>query len=325
VDLQQTLESLGYNLIDRGEYFSTAALYRGGDNPHSLAVNKESGRCWDFVTCRGFDIEKIIKDAKIDQNSFYSGRKKNYIKMEKTYSDECLKRLLPHLDFYLNKGIDEKTLKEYKCGLATGGKLYQRVVFPIYNKNKKIHGFSGRLAIPKEGPPKWFHNGKTKDWFFPYYLNDDFQHNTEDKLYLVESIGDSIALTNAGFRNHLVSFGLHLSNEFIAKLQGLNKHIIFAFNNDVDSKRGRDGAIKGVMKLLPLSGFLRVGMVELPKNDFGDMTKQEIVDFMRREKSQEEMAKFIMAELKRMRKTSGGPKFSKECEKYEEMIDYYYG
>ena len=31
-DFQQTLESLGYNLIDCGDHWRTQALYRNGDN-----------------------------------------------------------------------------------------------------------------------------------------------------------------------------------------------------------------------------------------------------------------------------------------------------
>ena len=63
--------------------------------------------------------------------------------------------MLPHFDFYIKppKSISKETLLDYKCGLATEGKMYQRIVFPIFNKDAKIHGFSGRKVLDKNGNP----------------------------------------------------------------------------------------------------------------------------------------------------------------------------
>ena len=66
------------------------------------------------------------------------------LEMEKIYPDECLKKLFPNYDFYNKRNIKENIQKMYKCGLASAGKMYRRVVFPIYNSNQQICGFTGR-------------------------------------------------------------------------------------------------------------------------------------------------------------------------------------
>ena len=73
--------------------------------------------------------------------------------MEKTYDDSMLEDLFPHYDFYNQKGIDTEILMSLKGGLATQGQMYQRFVFPIYNSDRKIHGFSGRDMAQRDNAP----------------------------------------------------------------------------------------------------------------------------------------------------------------------------
>ena len=84
---------------------------------------------------------------------------KERISMEKTYEDSCLERLLPHYTFYNSKNISDDILSLFKGGLCTEGKMYQRFVFPIFNLNNQIHGFSGRYLGKNNNSPKWKHIG----------------------------------------------------------------------------------------------------------------------------------------------------------------------
>ena len=54
LDIESILVDLGYNLDDRGEYWQTNAVYRGGDNKTALQIYKDTGVWKDYVQETGF-------------------------------------------------------------------------------------------------------------------------------------------------------------------------------------------------------------------------------------------------------------------------------
>lgn len=298
-DYKSILENLGYKLTDRGSFWHTNAVYRGGDNPTAVQVYKNSGVWKDFVQDSEFmpfeallektlntkDKLKIRDLLKNKTDDFSTPSNKKFLKEEKTYDPSCLRKLLPHFDFYTKKGISKEALRDYQCGLATGGKLYQRIVFPIFNKDGKIHGFSGRKISDKNDSPKWLHMGKKMNWFYPYYTNEQTKLSiSENKsVFLVESIGDSLALYDSGIKNNLVCFGLSPSPKFIANLAALDlEKIYICLNNDFENERNRgfEGAFKLISKLVDTIDFKKIYFCPPIKNDFGSMSKIEIDSFL---------------------------------------------
>ena len=200
--------------------------------------------------------------------------------MQKTYPKDCLERLFPNYSFYNKKNISDATLKVYKMGLATTGKMYQRFVFPVFNEVGEICGFSGRHLNWNEemNAPKWKHIGDKREWIFPLYL-PEYRQNLDivDEIVLVESIGDSLALYEEGYKNHLVTFGLEVSPAIMSfLLAGDYKKIVLASNNDSikEINRGKIAAIKNLIKL---SSVFPTEMIDikLPTlNDFGEMRER---------------------------------------------------
>lgn len=300
---QEILQKLGYKLIDGGDHWRSNAAYRDGDNPTALIIYKESGVWKDFVEdsiYMPFEalVSKTIKtNDPIRLKEYLKGEKeiptskpKKFLVEEKTYDPSSLIKLLPHYDFYLDKGITEQTLKNYKCGLATGGKMYKRIVFPIFRQDGRIHGFSGR-TLDKNNSAKWLHIGKKQNWFYPFYTVDKTREAIKqaERIFLVESVGDSISLSNAGFYENCVSFGLSISAKLKAKICALPlDRIYLCFNNDKDSEtnRGMNGALKQLVGMLDCFDFEKIFLIELPKNDFGEMSSQEIQDFVQEIQSQ---------------------------------------
>ena len=208
--IYDTLISLGYKLDDRGVYWQTNALFRNGDNRTALQIYKDSGVWRDYVNntpylkletliskTLGTEDEKIIGQylSSGDLDDLSDGHiKGERLEMETIYKEELLNKLLPHYDFYIKKGIDKEILRALKGGLATKGQLYQRFVFPIYNKNFQIHGFSGRDMLNKDSRPKWKHMGRKSSWLYPLYTTNDKGKPIRDaiaengELILVESI-----------------------------------------------------------------------------------------------------------------------------------------
>ena len=306
-DIKEVLLELGFKLRDRGPYWQTNALWRNGDNFTAVQIYKDSGVWRDYVDNTSFLpfqalIEKTLgtKDKKIlsryiqpsgeakSSSTFEKEDQKVKIQMDEIYSLEYLSKLLPHFKFYNDKEISNLTLKLYKGGLATAGKLNGRFVFPIFDENdsSQIIGFTGRhLRWNSESEfPKWKHVGRKSNWLYPVCITSGeslpFLECIQERreIIIVESIGDSLALTQNKFLNHLVVGGLDLSSKQISFLLSHElDQIIIATNND-KSNVGLHAAIKIFIKLLNYFDINKL-RINLPTgNDFGDM-QQEGVNF----------------------------------------------
>ena len=297
VVLKSSLESLGYQLKDYGSYWRTRGLYRGGDNTTALKIYKNTGVWTDFVagssksypfqrldelTLDTKDSHIINKYVKFNPENIIHVQNKEKIEMEKIYPELILDNLLPHLDFYSTKLVSKDTLDFYKCGYATSGQLFRRIVFPIYNQFGQIHGFSGRAVFWEKTSefPKWKHIGKRADWVYPINLkrNNVLEAREEVEkqrsIIIVESIGDSMALFEHGHKNNVVTFGLGISSKLSAALVAISPDkIIIASNNDSDGETNH-GLISACKTFLQLSCIFDYSKLEIKlplKNDFFDM------------------------------------------------------
>lgn len=299
---KEILQSLGYKLNDNGRYWRAAAIYRGGDNQTSLHIYKDTG-CWrDYVAQTPFlpfeklvsaslktndsnEISKFIKRYSSGSSPFYV-EKAQKLEMEKIYPKSYLKKLLPHDKFYNEKGVSSKTLRFFEGGMATAGQMYQRYVFPIFNENGEIHGFSGRDMTDNANGnrPKWKHMGVKSKWAYPLYVKQDGDFpikdaiDSEREVILVESLGDMLRFHEAGIKNVLVIFGLEVSPSLICSLIALSPdRIVLSLNNDREKKEntGLRAAIKNYLKLIGSFDINKL-CIRLPiKNDFGDMNHDD--------------------------------------------------
>ena len=295
--LKSSLESLGYQLKDYGSYWRTRAIYRGGDNSTALKIYKNSGVWTDYAegNSKSYPFQRLVeltldtkdthvvnKYVKFNPQDIIHVQIKEKIEMEKVYPEEILNNLLPDLSFYTKKGISKDTLNFYKSGYATSGQLFRRIVFPIYNQFSQIHGFSGRAIFWNKDSefPKWKHIGKRADWVYPLYIKrngiEEVREDIENKktVIIVESIGDSMALFEHGFKNTIVTFGLGISSKICSALVALDpEKIIIASNNDSDSEinHGLLSACKSYLQLCSVFDPHKLE-IKLPvKNDFFDM------------------------------------------------------
>lgn len=292
--IQPILETLGYKLLDFGNHWRTRAIFRGGVNNTSIQIYKNSGVWTDFSSGNKalpfqkllqltlandqIKLKEILSSIKKSDEFIYT--KKQTIEMEEIYPDSMLQKLFPNYNFYTKKGFSEDTLKFYKTGLAGAGKMYRRMVFPIYNEHKQIIGFSGRkVDDSNEQIPKWKHLGKRKNWIYPARIPNEKSIDSiiqeKQEVVLVESIGDSMALYESGIKNNLVTFGIGCSPALISYLISFPiKKIIIAGNNDFKSAKnhGYNGAIKILMALRGYFDFdtIEIKLPPYPYNDFSD-------------------------------------------------------
>ena len=283
---KETLQKLGYDLQDCGSHWRTRAIYRNGKTNTSLIIYKDSGVWKDF----GLDNQakpfnalvketlktndpKILSTYLINNETVHTKPQQERIEMEKIYPESYLDKLLPMKTFYEKRGISNKTQIKFKCGYAGGGKMHRRMVFPIYDLDNQIHGFSGRSVVDYDNVPKWKHMGRKTNWIYPHHLS----HNTieeKQEVILVESIGDCMALYEAGFENVLMLAGLDISAKMISYLNTFDlNRIIIATNND-NSKEVNTGALASIKIAAKLSTVFDLSLVRINPpvcNDFGEM------------------------------------------------------
>lgn len=197
--------------------------------------------------------------------------------VERIYPDTILTQLVADYSFYEEKGIDKSILARLRAGVALKGLQHGRIVFPIYNPKGQIHGFTGRTLF--DSLIKWKHTGDTSYWIYPAFFNlpDILKAGT---VILVESIGDMLALFNAGIYNVLVLFGVALKQSLFSYLISLNlKKIYISTNNDDGKQVGQKSAIKIHKKL---SFFFEESQLEIAtpiNNDWGATPKDEIQQY----------------------------------------------
>jgi DNA primase len=293
--IKDILEDLGYKPQSSGsQWLRMTAAYRNGTSL-SLAVNKETGWFEDFVTGHNGPLFKLVmltlgigeQEARnYLEGSYFAAQKNNEVQAEKIEQQKFLPPdfcddLLPSYSFYKKRGIEESVLKEFGGGVKTYGKMNNRFVFPIYDFNKKIIGVAGRDLFQNSVRTKWKIMGRKNKFLYPHHLTKD-NIESSGEVILVESIGDALALYNAGIKNFLVTFGLSISKDLILYLIRLNvTKIIIATNNDVESKENRGLSAANNIKA-KLQKFFQADQVRivLPcKKDFGEMTKEEIANW----------------------------------------------
>ena len=290
-NFQGILESIGYNLIDCGDHWRTQAIYRDGNNKTAVKIYKNTGVWMDFVANTGSkpfealvrltlkdekQVTELLGNTKLKIVTLYTP--KETIEMERIYPPSCLDKLFPNYHFYEKRKISEETQKAFQAGLAGVGKMYRRMVFPIYNEHGQIVGFSGRKVDDDNDYPKWKHIGRRNKWVYPAfnidtYVNKEIESTKE--VILVESIGDAMALYEQGIKNVLVIFGLSVNNDIVNYLSSKSiDHIFISTNNDKDSdtNRGFIAALKNFLKLSNYFDLERITVKPPPKpyNDFGD-------------------------------------------------------
>ena len=305
--IRDVLEELGYRLSDDGGFWRTSSDYRAGSTKTSLRINKENGNWQDFGNDSYGNLFDLIKltlglkdsresmkwlDGKYNLNEIKPSKPK--MKVSKVFDRSVLSNLFPNYTHYLThqNPIREEVLKEFECGLATTGKLRNRICFPIicHENQDEILGFCGR-DVTGHQIVKWKIINPKFDWQYPRFLSEKYIEKL-DEVIIVESIGDAISLWNAGVKNVLVSFGIILTKGMIKALLELNpKRITIALNNEPENgNKGLVAAEKFKTKLLKIFDDDRVILFLPTGEDFGAMTESEVSDW---NKSKEEHLKSL--------------------------------
>jgi len=297
--IREILTDIGYSLSDQGKYYRAKPLYRDSSSHTVLSIEKSSGRWKDFRADIGGSFEDLVRitlrlkshgdatkwlvDKGLDPSSPREATRGPQLKQIKIFKNELLSKLMPIHSYWNSRGISNDTLSSFKGGVAETGKMANRYVFPIFNKQEKIVGFSGRDLKPSQQEnakffrPKWKHIGDKSKWRYPL-LNNLQIIRKKRSIIIVESIGDMLSLWESGIKNVIVSFGVIISPDMLSVLTRLDPDRIFiSFNDDSeDSGAGNKAAYIARKKMLDFFDYDQI-TIKLPKghNDFNEMHQKE--------------------------------------------------
>lgn len=160
----------------------------------------------------------------------------------------------------------------------TTDKLWNRVVYPLHDRNGLIVGFSSRDISGKENTAKWMNPPKTPLFDkskFLFGLNRALREISRTKeVYLVEGYNDVIAWHKHGVVNTVASSGTAITEQQVLILKRYADKVCFTMDGD---KAG----IAAVLKYIPL--FIKHGfstnVVVLPDGEDPDDFARHYEDF----------------------------------------------
>ena len=295
--IRDILLDIGYNLRDQDNmWYRASAVYRGGSNPSTLAINKETGAWKDFKTGDKGNFRELIRltlnisPAEVKERfkelqskaSSKPSRPKPLPEEGEIFSPSVMDNFIQDNSYWVERGITEETLEPFQGGVCPAGVMKNRYTFPIFNSRQDLIGITGRYIYNiKEGSltKKWKIKGAKKNWRYPLQVNAKILKKIK-KVILVESIGDMLALWQAGYRHVMVTFGTEISLSMVNLMLTLDPdQIILSFNDDTGRGEAGNNAAKKEYKKLSKYFDENQLRVCLPsgENDFGGMSSDEIL------------------------------------------------
>ena len=294
MDVKSILLDIGYsNIKDNGRELRMRPIYRDSGNDSVLSVRKDTGHFIDFSKSISGSFEYLVQISlglrsigeakqKLQDRWSVSEVKREHrptINGVKIFPKSYLAKLIPSHEYWTARGVSLETLNLFEGGVVENGTMANRYVFPIFDSKRNLIGVTGRYIKPlkNENIPKWLHKGRTSEWKYPLQKNYDIIKK-EKKIFLIESVGDMLALWEAGIKNTLIVFGLNLSPSIVSLLIKIDPNKIFiSFNNDSKSNSAGNKAAQKAKQKLNNHFDPKDVEIKLPeKNDFGEMNPEEI-------------------------------------------------
>ncbi len=144
---------------------------------------------------------------------------------------------------YNDEIINESMLFNYTEKYGFRDKFWNRVMFPILDKNSKVIAFGGRVM--GDGEPKYLNSNETLIFdkssnLYAYYLA---RRTRKDYFLLCEGYMDVIALHQAGFDNAVASLGTALTEKQAALIARCVRRVVITYDSDDAGRKAANRAI----------------------------------------------------------------------------------
>ena len=251
-------ESQNPSLVINEDDFYDHSEDKGGDCINLYAVLKgisNSDAIQELASYLSITSENYQKD---DKRTVYNKILNTYVK---TFQKE-LKDKEEAKNFLINRGITGKSALDFKIGYAESSlvklaasfdyediafsgmsKMYQRITFPFFNKNKKVVYLTGRTIADQN--PKYRKIRKTEYTQECLYGLNTINKDTKE-IVIAEGILDVISLYqtgNAAISSASTSFSNKQKELLLKIVKGLKITICFDYDNN-EKQAGQTGMIK---------------------------------------------------------------------------------
>ena len=123
----------------------------------------------------------------------------------------------------------------------------ERIIFPIYNLNRQLIGFGGRIIQEKKSQAKYMNSPESSLYHKAKSLYGIDQARSKCReigsVYVVEGYFDLIALFQHGVENVVATLGTALSRDHVKLLKGLAVTIFLVYDSD---QAGLNAALRGL-------------------------------------------------------------------------------
>lgn len=181
----------------------------------------------------------------------------------------------PGKDFIYSKVYEiGKTKEAREIGLIgdSQDKFWNRLIYPIHDKNEQLVGFAGRDLSGKSNSAKWINPADSiiysKDKILYGLSRAAAEIQKRNEVYLVEGYNDVIAWHRFGLENTVASCGTAITDSQINILKKLTSKVCFTMDGDA-------AGVKSVLKHIP--AFIKAGfstsVILLPECDPDDFVR----------------------------------------------------
>lgn len=152
-----------------------------------------------------------------------------------------------------NKGYTNNDLELFGLGNGVGDLYYNRIMFPLFDTNDRVVGFSGRI-YSNSNSSKYINTKETPifkkgEVLYNYYKAKEFVR-LDKKLIVVEGFMDVIRLYSIGVKNVIALMGTALTKQQVSLIKRLSNNVYLCLDGD---RAGRS-AMNSVGEMLVSAG-----------------------------------------------------------------------
>ncbi len=180
------------------------------------------------------------------------------------------------LEYMIQRGLSEKDCKDWQIGWDG-----HKFVFPLFDKYKRICGYSRRWKKTPEGRSDKYRNSSASSVFFKsnYLYGMHLLDTNEDYIYITEGTLDVILSNKYGLKNVVGTLGTSFTDNHALEIKRLKKIPIFIMDGD---EAGLKAIHRAINKLSAIN--VHAKLVILPEGkDLADMSnelKEGITDYI---------------------------------------------
>jgi DNA primase len=204
------------------------------------------------------------------------------------------KNILSHMEYAKARGIDKKTIQDFRLGYADGrlyfalhnkysdeelekvgliklynekyrDSFYNRLIFPFINSKGNVIGFGGRITYKSENAPKYYNSRESEFFKKRKFLFGIDKVSKSSHAFLVEGNMDVVSLYQAGVQNAVACCGTAFTEPqcILLKSKGI-KRLTLALDSD-------EAGIKGSFRNSKIAEkYFKIDFLNVPNSKDAD-------------------------------------------------------